>query len=167
MQFTEQSTARTASFEWGRLKTPASKRVLPLPQIAIDALAEELADRPSADRSAPIFRTSRGGMWTASTVAYSVRSLRDRCGLDEAMTWHSLRHFYASTLIYSGASVKTVQARLGHASASTTLEIYAHMWPGEDERTRTAIDAVLSRDHVGTGAQEPAAAGALTTSTAL
>ncbi|MFC9769119.1 tyrosine-type recombinase/integrase [Rhodococcus jostii] len=49
--------------------------------------------------------------------------------LGNGVTWHSLRHFYASTLIYSGASVKAVQERLGHSSAETSLKIYAHMWP--------------------------------------
>ncbi len=41
--------------------------------------------------------------------------------------------------------VKTVQARLGHASASETLDTYSHLWPDSDERTREAIDSVLGR----------------------
>jgi integrase len=54
-----------------------------------------------------------------------------------------LRHFLASLLIASGANVKVVQARLRHASASTTLDTYSHLWPDSDESTRTAIEAVL------------------------
>lgn len=151
----EQSTSRTSDFEWGPLKTEASERVIPLPQVALDAIAEELAERPSKDRSMPVFRTSRGGMFTSSTIAHSVRSARKRCGLSDSITWHSLRHFYASSLIYSGSSVKTVQARLGHASPTETLTTYTHLWPGEDERTRSALDAVLDRDQVGTGPSTP------------
>ena len=49
---------------------------------------------------------------------------------------HDLRHFYASALIAGGASVKQVQERLGHASAVITLKTYAHLWPGDDDRTR-------------------------------
>ena len=45
-------------------------------------------------------------------------------------------------LIASGADVKVVQARLRHASAKTTLDTYAHLWPDSDESTRSAIDAV-------------------------
>ena len=33
---------------------------------------------------------------------------------------------------------------LGHASAVITLRTYAHLWPGDDDRTRSIIDAVLS-----------------------
>jgi integrase len=39
--------------------------------------------------------------------------------------------------------VKTVQARLRHASAKTTLDTYGHLWPDRDESTRAAVDAVL------------------------
>lgn len=147
---TEQGSAVNSEFEWGPLKTPSSERVLPLPDAAIEALAAELADRPCSDRSMPIFRTSRDTMWTASTIAYAIRALRVRLGLEEWVTWHSFRHFYASTLIYSNASVKTVQARLGHSNAQMTLDVYSHLWPGEDERTRASLDNALGRDRSGT-----------------
>jgi integrase len=41
--------------------------------------------------------------------------------------------------------VKTVQARLGHASAAETLDTYSHLWPDSDDRTRAAVDSVLGR----------------------
>ena len=47
-------------------------------------------------------------------------------------------------LIASGADVKTVQARLRHASAKTTLDTYGHLWPDRDQSTRAAVDAVLA-----------------------
>ena len=53
--------------------------------------------------------------------------------------------------IASGADIKTVQARMRHASASTTLDIYGHLWPDADESTRTAIGAVI-RERLGTPA---------------
>jgi integrase len=46
-------------------------------------------------------------------------------------------------LIASGADVKVVQARLRHASAKTTLDVYGHLWPDSDDSTRAAVDAVL------------------------
>jgi len=39
-----------------------------------------------------------------------------------------LRHFAASKMIALGHDVVSVQRRLGHASAQTTLDIYAHLW---------------------------------------
>ena len=64
--------------------------------------------------------------------------------------FHELRHYYASLLIRHGESVKVVQARLGHASAAETLDTYSHLWPDSDDRTRTAVDSVLTADSVRT-----------------
>lgn len=50
----------------------------------------------------------------------------------------------ASALISGGASVKQVQTFLGHASAVITLRTYAHMFPGDEDRTRNVLDAALS-----------------------
>lgn len=66
----------------------------------------------------------------------------------ETITFHDLRHYYASLLIYHGESVKTVQARIGHASASETLDTYSHLWPDSDDRTREAVDAVLGKSAI-------------------
>jgi integrase len=49
--------------------------------------------------------------------------------------FHDLRHFYASALIHKGLPVKVVQARLGHASAVETLDVYGHRGP----TTRTGL----------------------------
>ena len=40
---------------------------------------------------------------------------------------------------------------LGHASAVITLRIYAHLWPGEDDRTRSVMDSVLAVLRTGCG----------------
>jgi len=50
----------------------------------------------------------------------------------------------ASLLIASGADIKTVQARMRHASARTTLDTYRHLWPDADESTRSAIGAAIT-----------------------
>jgi hypothetical protein len=39
--------------------------------------------------------------------------------------------------------METVRARLRHASASTTLGTYGHLWPDADESTRTAVGAAI------------------------
>ncbi len=40
--------------------------------------------------------------------------------------FHELRHFAATVAIGSGADVRTVSGRLGHAGPSVTLRVYAH-----------------------------------------
>lgn len=67
------------------------------------------------------------------------------------MVTHDLRLFFASALIAGVASVKQIQLVLGHASAAITLRIYAHLWPGEKDRTRTVMDAVFGGLRTGCG----------------
>ncbi|PRY47423.1 site-specific recombinase XerD [Geodermatophilus tzadiensis] len=130
-------------------KTQASVRLVPLPQVVLDALAAHLAEWPT---DGLVFNTELGA--PIRRTAFSARVWRPavrRAGLS-GVTFHSLRHFYASLLIRHGESVKTVQARLGHASAAETLDTYSHLWPDSDDRTRAAVDSVMrgSADYVRT-----------------
>jgi integrase len=122
-------------------KTQASVRVIPLPQVVVDGLAAHLAVWPTQEF---VFTTELG--MPIRRTAFSGRGQRPAvraAGLPASVTFHSLRHFYASLLIRHGESVKTVQARLGHASAAETLDTYSHLWPDSDDRTRAAVDSVL------------------------
>jgi integrase len=76
------------------------------------------------------------------------KDLADRCEaaadhLAAGVDVHDCRHFFASLLIHAGASVKVVQARLGHTSPVVTLSVYAHLWPDSEDDTRQAVDSVL------------------------
>ena len=122
-------------------KTPASNRTIPLPQVVVDALAAHLAAFP-AEPDGLVFTLS-GKPITRSVFGHKWRAAVETAGLPAGTGFHALRHYYASLLIRHGESVKTVQARLGHASAVETLDTYSHLWPDSDDRTRDAIDSVL------------------------
>jgi integrase len=80
--------------------------------------------------------------WALERAIRSARAKVD--DLPAGFRFHDLRHYLASLLIAAGADVKVVQMRLRHASATTTLNTYAHMWPDADESTRAAVDKVLT-----------------------
>jgi integrase len=82
---------------------------------------------------------------TRNRVAEIVRATVKQAGA-EGSRLHDLRHFYASALIRKGLSVKVVQARLGHASAVETLDVYGHLWPDDEDRTRDALDELLGSE---------------------
>jgi integrase len=56
---------------------------------------------------------------------------------------HALRHFYASTLLAQGVSIKELAEYLGHSDPGFTLRTYTHLVPSSFERARAAIDNVL------------------------
>jgi integrase len=125
--------------EFGPPKTAASVRDIPAPRFVIDELAAHLAAYPPG-AGGLIFTTTLGGPVGRRTFS----SAWHRAGAPDGSRFHDLRHFYASTLIAAGESVKVVQARLGHATAAETLETYAHLWPDDEGRTRDVLDAAFA-----------------------
>jgi integrase len=60
-----------------------------------------------------------------------------------SVRFHALRHTHASALIASGIDVVKISKRLGHASRTVTLRIYAHLFNAADEDAAVANDAVM------------------------
>jgi integrase len=120
----------------GPPKTQASNRTIPLLQVVVDALAAHLAAFPS--ESDGLLFTLSGKPITRQAFGHKWRPAVAKAGLPAGTGFHALRHYYASLLIRHGESVKTVQARLGHASAVETLDTYSHLWPDSGDRTRDA-----------------------------
>ena len=59
------------------------------------------------------------------------------------VTLHSFRHLNASMLINAGLDGKTVQAALGHAHATTTMNVYAHEFQTAQARASEAVSNAL------------------------
>jgi integrase len=96
-----------------------------------------------------LFRRRDGRAWRRSSWADAWHRAVRQAGVPAGTGFHDLRHYYAALLIRRGASVKTVQNRLGHKSAVTTLDLYGSLWPDAEEQTRRAVDdefGALPRD---------------------
>ena len=132
----------------GPTKTTASVRTVPINDLLLAELNRHMQDHRPVEiepGATLIFTNSEGRPLRRGSLGGTWRTIRHDLELpDEARGWHSLRHTYASALIHAGLSVKTVQARLGHASAVETLEVYSHLWPDSEDDTRAAIDGWLS-----------------------
>jgi len=123
------------------LKTEGSDQPIPIPRDLALLLSASVQAYPSEMMVTNGLGTERCGPWI---VERAIRDAREKIdGLPEGFTFHDLRHYLASLLIASGADIKTVQARMRHASARTTLDTYGHLWPDADESTRTAVGAVI------------------------
>lgn len=139
---------RLQSGEVGPTKTARSVRTVPLGQIVIDELSAHLAAGYGAPEA--LFTDASGAPLTYRVWKTAWKAVPSSRGL----TTHDLRHFYASALISGGASVKQVQTILGHSSAVITLRTYAHLWPGDEDRTRSITDAALGILRTGCGPDE-------------
>jgi integrase len=83
--------------------------------------------------------------WVPGSVTKRFQKLRDELGLSN-VRFHDLRHFTATRLIAAGVPVRTVSGRLGHASPSTTLSIYAHFVEASDQDAADVMGLLLSRN---------------------
>jgi integrase len=66
----------------------------------------------------------------------------EAAGISPAPTFHHLRHTAAALAIAQGAHPKAIQARLGHASITTTLNQYGHLFPSLDVELAERLDDV-------------------------
>lgn len=69
--------------------------------------------------------------------------LTRRAGLVGFSLKDATRHLAATQLIAAGVDVRTVAGRLGHARASTTLDIYAHWLRARDQQAAKLLGQVL------------------------
>lgn len=106
-------------------------------------LWRDAAGREAREPVELVFTTEDGEPMRRSHVSRAWRPAVERAGLPEGTSFHDLRHYYPSLLIRHGESVKVVQTRLGHATASETPDTYSHPWPDSEDRTRSAEDTVL------------------------
>ncbi len=85
-----------------------------------------------------VFKRSEGQTLSPSAPSKWLRKFCDRENLRYVVP-HSFRHLAASLMIDAGASVKTVQACLGHSDASTTLNIYARSFAKSQAKISEAV----------------------------
>ncbi|MGG5506734.1 MULTISPECIES: site-specific integrase [unclassified Myroides] len=108
----------------GTTKTKSSTRKLPVPQIILDLLVNTYA--PNKSLTSYIFSSK------FSDKPLDNRLLRnhyfvvlEKLSLPK-ITFHGLRHSFASNCIASNIDVKTTSSMLGHSDIKMTLEIYTH-----------------------------------------
>lgn len=83
-----------------------------------------------------VFTDEIGHHVSPNTVYNSYKKVVKSIGLPTAR-FHDLRHSYAVAAIRAGDDIKTVQGNLGHATASFTLDVYAHV---TDEMKKASAD---------------------------
>jgi integrase len=119
-----------------------SERVVYLPDDLVTILSEHVGEHLSdAEPERWLFTAGDDPMYD-NAITWRWRATRTAAGLAH-IRLHDLRHFYASGLIAAGCDVVTVQRALGHASATTTLNTYSHLWPTAEDRTRAAAGELL------------------------
>lgn len=125
--------ARNGSMELGRPKTATSDRLIPLPDDVTKLLS---AEKAQAQSELVFPAPQKGGLLNPRTVQYHLQALLKRLELPN-VTFHTLRHTFATRWVECGLDLKSLSEILGHASVQITLDIYVH---SSDTLKRDGID---------------------------
>ena len=90
-----------------------------------------------------LFRQPNGKPMCPSTFTYRFKLILKANNLPLDLNVHSLRHTNASLLIAQGVDVRTVASLLGHAQASTTLDIYAHAFDKNKRKAQEKLGKAI------------------------
>lgn len=114
---------------FGKTKTEASNRPVPLHPIVLNALLDWRDDSLYATDADFLFPSIRlkGSMPLSPShlLQKSIRPALARAGIvGKNIGWHSFRHSLATNLRALGIDIKVAQELLRHASCRTTLDVY-------------------------------------------
>lgn len=118
----------------GDTKTEKSRRVVQLPDIAVEAL-RELVLKQAAERAKAgtawvekglVFCRRTGTPLTDHDVWLQFRRLTEKAGLGTGWSPRELRHTFVSLLSDSGVPIEQIADAVGHSSTWTTENVYRH-----------------------------------------
>jgi integrase len=134
-------------------KTPKARRTIALPPLLIEAIR---AHRQQQERNRKLFGRdysnnelilplADGSPWPPDSFTDSFTALIRRMEIAGQVRFHDLRHTHASEMLRRGVPVRTVSQRLGHANPSITLNVYAHLMSGDDERAAQVVEETVGK----------------------
>jgi integrase len=80
----------------------------------------------SATKTGRVFLNSRGGGWKRVALGQRLTALREAAGVEQAATFHGMRHLFATEWLARGGSKELLAAMLGHAGTRMIDEFYSH-----------------------------------------
>jgi len=145
---------RTGELVFKEPKTKRGRRMISLsPSTAL--LLQKYKDKQSKQRNLLgiklkddelIFSNIEGKPLLPDTVSHAWVKVAKRVGL-EGIRFHDARHTHASLMLKQGVHPKVVQERLGHATISTTLDLYSHVSPGLQEAAAKNFYQVINYEN--------------------
>jgi integrase len=148
----ERSAEQTAAgVNFKAPKTRAGLRTISLPASAVAMLREHHVrqaeqrlllglGRPGATNL--VFTRADAEPWPPNEISRHWYELTRRYNLPR-VAFHALRHTHASALIAAGLDIVSISKRLGHASPTITLNVYAHKFHTNDDAAARAIEAAM------------------------
>jgi integrase len=148
--------SRTNGIKLAPTKTEKSRRQIPVPPIAVQALRSHRADQNERRLRLGDVYNSEIDFVFATEIGTGINhsNLNNRwwkplvisVGLSKSTRMHHLRHSVASIALHENVPGTTVSAMLGHSNTATTYRIYSHALPDSLRQASDMLaDALLGR----------------------
>ena len=135
-------------------KTERSRRIIELSDVTVSALRQYRSEQstrrlmlgPAWQEHGLVFPSTIGTPWLSRSLYRGYRGVLERSGISDprSVNWHTLRHTAATQWLSHGVDIFSVSRRLGHASASFTMDVYAHLLKGQQRQAAEALDYLLA-----------------------
>lgn len=135
-------------------KSERSRRTIELSAVTVGLLRAHRAAQnqhrlmlgPAWKENGLVFPSAIGTPWLSRPFDRGYRDVLERSGIAglDSVNWHTLRHTAATQWLRHGVDVFSVSRRLGHASASFTMDVYAHPLKGQQRQAAEALDYLLA-----------------------
>jgi len=127
------------------LKTDASYRTIGFAK-DLQSLIRAHVDEFGLGPEGLLLKSRTGKAWRYHDAAQMFRAAAKKVGLKPGEGLHQLRHTCVSVLIASGANFKQIQAWVGHASITETLDTYGHLFPESMMDLADKLDSYVANE---------------------
>jgi len=125
------------------LKSASSRRAVPLVATLEEILRARRQEQKKPPPDALIFPNSAGKPLDRARFFPCFKEALKAAELPD-MSFHDLRHFYASLDIASGMEPKALQVAMGHSSIQVTMDVYGHLFPGSYDKALAKMEEIMS-----------------------
>jgi len=147
LRVTKQLAETHDGLELTEPKTATSKRRIDLSAEAVTVLKNHRKAQMKSgapNRHNLVFPNEIGGFIDRNDFTKRVfKPMLTKAELPDC-TFHSLRHAGNSLLAQAGAPLKVLQQRLGHSTASTTLQTYTHLAASDGQAAASTLGTLLA-----------------------
>ena len=137
-------------------KSAAGVRTVTIPAALLPDIEAHLADHVGSEREAPVFLGKKGGVLRRSNFQDHWRKAIAEAGMPE-LHFHDLRHTGNMLAADTGANLRELMERMGHASTRAAL-IYLHKKAGRDKAIADGLSAMIDKSRAEANKPEPAGA---------
>jgi integrase len=138
-----------AAREFRLPKSRQGRRNVPISSTLAPYLRPLVLERRGADL---LFGPNPNRPFTARPTQDHADDAWNRAGL-ERVTLHACRHLYASMSIAAGVNAHALFTYMGHSGIQVTIDLYGHLFPGNEAEASALLDAYLQQRFQASGAR--------------